>query len=660
MAGPSSRRPPWPDDLQLGGHGLNLVDGALIGKKTQTLENVVPTAQEYDAAPIYKERTFPFRPTRGMGERLQSSHTSRRYRYGLNVWVTGGVFGKGPLTHSLSPGTTGSIRQFTEALDAGTLTQFILAGASVLKRTNDTSAGQTVSETRAGNTATSAVRFKGAYASPVDGLYVAWSDGVLREYNGSAWNACTMPAGFLPQFLEVVGDELWAADATSSVVRKVQGDPKSAGNWSGAILIGNPSVKISGLKQVLNRLVVFKEDGSVFTFNADGTDNDLFPGLRGTIDPTNGRTATAWLDSLWFRSGPSFYRLHLGGGAQLEQVGPGRLQQNDSEVRGPVQAFAGWSTSIGFAAIYNASLNASYLLSYGSWQPPNDQDDAEFHYVDQWDGALVKWAGKQATAMGITSVASPDTRLYIGFSDGTYDWIKLVQNPLTSGSGAEFTLGSSKIYIPLHHAMFQAEWKAIMGFSAFGPVLSAQDFVQVAYRADGSTAAYTGVPGSFTTTGMRLDTPQGTAMHLLDTEISLFNSSTSDTPVLEGIAIHERVVPNLKRDFSGPIDARNNVARRDGSTSRLMAEEIRDIVLQAAGAPGSVTMVMPDETVQGLAFFEYQERLLPRNQRNGLGWVIDFVATQFTVSTVTGTVGRFKGVLIGDLKGIAIQQLKTW
>jgi hypothetical protein len=658
----SSRREPWPWHMKLGlgssGHGLMLVagaDGMLVGRKTQTLENVAPTEQSYSSAPVYKERTFAFKPTAGMGERVQSSHTSRRYRYMLNGQCVGGLFGKGPLTHTLSPTTTGSIRDFVEALHGGTLTQFILAGANVLRRSGDTNGTQTASETRAGQTATSAVRFKGAYASAVDALYVAWSDGVLRQYTGAAWGSAALPAGFLPQFVETVGDELWAGGGNE--VRKCTGDPLLAASWSGAFLVGDASSSLTAIRQVANRIFFFKDDGGVYTLNGDGSDNDLFPGLRVTRDATNARTVQAGLDSLWFRMGQSFYRLTALGGPELIPSGPELLRDNDTEVQGTVQAFAFWGAIIGYAATYYGGN--SYLWSYGDWETP-PEGSATAQFVSQWDGALVKWTGKQVTAMRISGIVSPDTRLYVGFSDGTFDWIKLVPNPLASGSGAEFTLAASKIYPPLHHAMFQADWKATHGFSAFGPVLNSTDYVQVGYRLDGSTAAYTALQGNLTAPGQRVDTANATVGHVLDVEISLVNTTTADTPVLEGIAFHESVRPSLKLDFSGTVDARSHVAKLDGSTDRQTAEEILDLMTQAAGAPGAVTMTMPDETVRGLSFFGYQQRLLPPKMRNGLGWHIDFQATEFKTQTVYGTIGRLKGVLIGDLAGVSVGQLRSW
>jgi len=662
MPSASSRRVPWPGDLLLGDKLMMLVEGTMVSKKTQSLENVAPAEQDYGSAPVYKEKTWDFKPTRGMGERVQSSHTSRRYHYGLNVWVVGGLWGKGPLTHTLTPATTGSIRDFVDALNGGVLAQFILAGASVLVRSGDTNGTQTVSETRVGHIATSGVRFRGAYVTPIDGLYVAWDDGVLRQYTGAAWVAAALPAGFLPQFLEVLGDELWAADPTNSVIRKVTGDPLLAGSWGGPILVGNPATKITSIKQVDNRLAIFKEDGGIFTVNGDGSDNDLFPGVRVTIDPTNARTAQAWLDSLWFRMGESFYQLSMSGGPTLTSVGPERMLNHASELRGPVQAFAGYGTMGSFVVTYSPAGN-SYLLQYGNWIPASEAfaaQSATLQYADQYDGAVVKWTGKRVTAMRVSGIAAPDTRLYVGFSDGSWDWIKLVPNPLAPSSGAEFTLAASKMYAPGHTAMFQADWKTTNGFSAFGPVLTPQDYVQIAYRRDGSSAAYTALGGSFVTSGQRLDTPSGTVDHVLDVEISLINTTTADSPVLEGIGIHESVRPALKLDRSGTIDARSRVALRDGSTSRLTAEQIHDTVLQIAGMPGTANITLPDESIEGLSFFGYQETLLPRNQRNGVGWKIEFQATQFKTVTVYGTIGRLKGTLIGDLRGVTIGQLRTW
>src|SRR5215467_4484855 len=159
----------------------------MIGRKQTNLENLYPSTAEYDSAPVYRERTFMFRPTAGLGEPVQSSAADRRYHEGLH---------------------------------GGVLTLFYLVGQRVYRRSDDSATGQVISRERAGHVAMDAARFTGGYATPVDGLYVAWDDGVVEEYNGSTWTACVLPASFGGMFLEVVGDELWAADQVRSVLRK--------------------------------------------------------------------------------------------------------------------------------------------------------------------------------------------------------------------------------------------------------------------------------------------------------------------------------------------------------------------------------------------------------------------------------------------------------
>lgn len=650
--------------MLLGNVGLRLVpneQGILVGKRTETLERQVPTEQSYDSAPVYKERTFAFRPRRGLGEQLQSSHASGRYRYGLNVWVQGGLFGKGPLTHTITPAATGQIADFIEGQHGGLLTQFTLAGRYVLRRVDDSNGGQVISrDFGAGLTVTSGIRFRGAYAGSMDALYVTTSNGQLWQYNGAAWAQAVLPAGFLPTQLELVGDELWAADTSNnSVVRKVTGDPLLAAQWGGPILVGNQSQFITAIRQVDNRLFIFKTDGGIFTLNGDGSDNDLFPGLKTTWNLTNGQNAAAWLDALWLRIGDGFYRLEASGGASIEAVGPERLLDNTSEVRGPVQAFAGYGTIAGFAGIYNSANGASYLLSYGDWQVPTEASaDARSRFVDQWDGALVKWAGKQISAMRVTKVAIPDTRLYVGFTDGTWDWIKLVPHPLATDSGAEFTMAASTLYCPVHHAMFQADWKNWRGFSVFGPNLDGNNTVQLRYRTDPS-AAYTVLGGAayFTRTAQRIDPASSVVGMQLDLAIDLISTSSASTPLIEGVAIHEQVRPRLQLDLSGSVDARDYAARRDGSTSHLTGDQIREAMFQAASVPGTVTLTLPDETYQGLSIFSYQERMLPQPRR---AWVIDWAATQYRTITLYGNIGRLKGVRISDLIGVRVSGLKVW
>jgi hypothetical protein len=656
----------------------------LVSKKQTNLENLYPATAEYDSAPVYRERTFMFRPTGGMGESVQSAAGDRRYHWGINVWVTGGLFGKGPLVHPIvpSPGTVppaGDFRYMTrkwaEGRDAaGSSVLYYISKQQVYRRDGDDDASQFVARTRAGHYPTDMVRFMGAYASNVDALYVAWEDGVLEEFNTVAgtWATCTLPSGFLPQFLTVVGDELWAGVSSTSVIRKCTADPKVAGSWSGPILIGTPTMGITALASTANRLAIFKADGSVFTLNSDGSDNDLFPGLRTSFDTENGRTASAWLDSLWFRAGRAWYQLELAGTPILTPRGPGRNLGNLSEVRGPIQALAGWNTQMAFCAIYNEQLGNSYLLSYGSWVPKADPgatsvtvSGTAYTFVDQYDGALKKWTGRKVTSMFVSNVPT-EARLYVGFLDGGYDWIKLVPYPLLPGTGSEYTLEQSYLVMPVHHAMFQADTKHWTGATIFGNKMDPGDRVFIGYRLKGAASGVAASPtGDFisfgddmTEIGMRCDCINETAGQAIELQINFDSTSSNSTPVLEGLGLHERLVPRFRRDYTMTVNANDFVARRDGASARQSGVAIRAMMEQAATTPSSTSIVLPDERVNQVALFTYEEHQVPHTQRGGQGWAITVQATEFTTKDIYGIIGRLRGTTIGSLRGFTIDQLR--
>ena len=641
----------------------------LIAKKQTNLENLYPSTAEYDSAPVYRERTFQFRPTGGLGEPTQASAASRRYHYGINVWVTGGLFGKGPAVHPIAPlGTSAMHRKFVEF--NGVL--YYLTNSKVMQRLGDSNAAQADVRARAGRVALDAIVFQGAFAGSVRCLYVAWDDGLLEEFTGGAWAACALPANFVVNTLEVVGDELWGADAARSIIRKVTADPKVAANWGGPINIGTAASPITAIKQTNNRLTIFKQDGKVFTVNADGSDNDLFPGLQTTPDPDNGRAAVAWLGSLWFRASRAFYELTYTGGPTLTPRGPGRNLGNLSEVRGPVQAFSGWNTQMAFAGIYNAELNASYLLSYGSWVPKADPSQAgtnvsgtAYTFLDQYDGAVRKWAGRKITSMLVSNIPS-EARLYVGFADGGYDYIKLVPYPLLPGQGAEYTLDQSYIVLPLHHAMFQSDDKHWTGVSAFGPMFGAGNTVELEYRVMARAAGSGAGPGGtwlpwgerLTANGDRANPELAVAGKGLELRVNFLNVSQDSTPVLEGIGLHERLVPTFRRDWTFTINANEYIARRDGASTRQSGRTIRQWVEDAASAPASVSVELPDETLSNAAIFSYEEHQTPHTERGGQGWAITVQATQFAVVTIYGIIDRLGGILIDDLAGYTIDDLQ--
>jgi hypothetical protein len=675
----SSRRRPWPYHARMGSIlgastdrlGFMLLpndQGLLVGRKQQMLDAVVPSVQEYGSAPVYRERTFPLHPVGGYGERVQSGYGDKRYYWGQDIQLDGGLFGKGPLTHQIVPTSTagGGVAKLLDVpIDAFTRTQLILAGTKVYRRTDDSNLGQVVLKDFTPNAAYDAVVFQGGFSGAAQSTYVTTNGGALWERTpGNVWTVCLLPAGFAAYRLEVVGGELWAADVVNSIVRKVTSDPKVAANWSGPFFIGNPSSRISALRQTNNQLTIFKEDGGVFTLNSDGSANDLFAGLRGPIDANNGANAAAWLGALWFRSGPSFYRLDVPSN-QLTPTGPGKLLDNASPVRGDVRTFCGWGGYRAYLTLYNPTTATSYLMTYGNWEPHLSEEGTSFTFDDQFDGSLAHWPNRTATAMAISSVTGQD-RLYVGFSDGGWDWIKLVRSPLAADSGAEFVTGPSEITFPLHHAMFEADLKHWLGFSCFGPVMRPGDEVALYYRIMASAGSPPTDPtgdwlylGEFVKNGQRIDAPPNLVGNALSLKASLSNTNQTDTPVIEIIAYHERVVPAFKRDVSMTIDGRAFQTRLDGAAVRYNADDVHKAMMNFAAAPGSIAIELPDETVNEVAIFGYGERMAPMAAGGGRSWAMDIQATQFRILTLYGIIRRLRGTRIGDLRGYKISALRA-
>lgn len=668
-----SQEKPWPYALELGeppvGVMVRMGDaGELAGRKAETLERVVPTEQEYSSLPVFVERPFSFdRLTGGMGERSQSSWVSKRYKYALGVDCSiGGMPFKAPLFHAVTPTTTGPIRGFVQAVHGGALTRFVLAGQYVLRRTGDTAADFPVSRNwGTGVVVNQAVRFKFAGGSPVDGLYVAASDGSLYEYDGAAWTAASLPAGFTTEYVERVGDELRAG--AGNVVRVVTADPKVALNWGGPITVGDASSRLTYIKQVADQTLYFKTNG-VYSVSVDGagvvTDNDLFPELRPMRAGTNGQNAHPFRDALWFRFGDGFYRATLGDTAALEQVGPERLLENDSEVRGLPICSASHAGFL-YLGLYNSSTGASYLLKFGTWIEPTEAATGA-QFAEVWHGALAKWPGKQVSAMAVETLPGPNDRLTVGFEDGSIEWCVLPRgtpNP-TADPLCEYAAGAGELYWPDHHATFQAEDKAFRGIAAVGPKIDADNYLTHEYRLTPGGAWRTlgteTVEGSrFDQSGERINFPDGTSGKMLYQVTKLRSSSTASTPIVEAVVLYEAVRPLVKLQYSPVIMARNYLARLDGAVDYRTAEQIRQAVKDAANTPGAVTFRLPDHGAVALTVIDYAEHQLNRPDRFGLGWDIAIEAVEFQTVTVYGTILRLRGFTIGDLAPYTLETLST-
>ena len=233
--------------------------------------------------------------------------------------------------------------------------------------------------------------------------------------------------------------ELWRAYGWE--VSKCESDPTVLANWTLPTPVGDETCPITGLDDVRGQLYFFKADGTVWGQQSTTDNVPVFSGIEESAQEYNGRVPHNWLDQLYFRVGPGFYRLTGGQVAQVERVGPERLMTNTSPVRGPVRAFAGFSTHYGFAGVYNPYARredgtiggSSFLLRYGNWVPSEGDEEGAAVFSDGYDGAQVVWEGKKIASLGVCTTEAVmladgeagNPRLYAGFEDGTYGWIRL-------------------------------------------------------------------------------------------------------------------------------------------------------------------------------------------------------------------------------------------
>jgi hypothetical protein len=676
--------------------------------------NAIPNSQEYGQDDLYLERSAAFRgPLLGMGEGSQRSHELNRYHAAHNVWVSGLWRGKGPRFRWHTPPAGGGpvlamLAGKHGAGDAG----FALSGRYVLRRVDDSAAGLVVSrDGGAGFVHESAERFWHAGAGASDNLYVAGRAsntdplGELWRYDGGTWTKAPVPARFLFR----IGDRL--CRGWGNQISQCSGDPMVAENWTGGLAVGDGTDLISGLSAAAGILVVFTRTGRVFTVNGDGTWNDVFPGLRRTPPPEHldapGGQAAPWLNAVWFRNGDAFYRLDVGGGMAISDVGPGRLVDNGSVVGGPVQCFAGHQDWFAFQGVYNPADGNSYLLQYGDWLPQGQGEDAAYRFLDTLHGALVVWPGKRVTALQTSALFGGNPRVYAGFSDGTLGWFNLPRsgpNPFATDAGLDaddFTADPSYLTWPLHTLLASADRKEYLSATAHGPRITPGDFVRVSYWLDptllpqteallrdaqgrGGAPRWAPGPGTFLATGreaplpgvqytfpqavtapgQQLDFPADSFAYgiVLREEYGTDQSGAFDaygTPVVSALVLRERLHPKLRLQWDLRPIAGNRVARRDGVPERKTADQLLAVCYAAAADPKTTILEMPDEVVRGFSVVNYQQTLAAEKDRYGAEYAVDLQLVEFRTETIFGTIDRLGTLSIDGLGERDIDALGT-
>lgn len=694
-------------------YGLMTADGHVARRVDPLGTGTFPEAQEYGSSDVYRERSFVYRrPFLGMGERTQNGATTPRYFYAWNAQTFLTTRGKGPAWHPVTATETpeGPTLGFVEGLHGAPPVPvlFILAGRYVRRHAGDLPGQSALSlDLGAGNYARSATRWRTRGPSPLEYLYLTDNLSRVWRYDGNAWAEVTGIG--TRSLLWSTRDELWGADG--EFVTKTEGDPTDSASWTLPVSCGDGLAPVSGISDIAGTPFFFLEDGSVWSMLSDTTTQPLFRGLEVSRDAKNGRNPAQWLGAIYFRSGDTLYRLAGGVGgapATFTVVGPERLLANNGPVRGPVGAFCGAQGYYAFAGVSNAEVTApdgsvgpcAFLLRYGNWVPSEGDEEGVDRFVDAYDGAQVVWPGQEVTALAYTDavsvtgapgpgVGAGNPRVFCGFADGTYGWVYQPRggpNPFAPESGCDFTTGVSFLRWPRHSMDAPADLKGYLSVDVTGPVLDPYRYVDLSYRVDpaDSLAPWSTLARPMWQTSERVVFPVPTLGKVIEVRESygavappatpppqpapfppgptLADWQRLATPVVASLILREQLRPAYRAEYGFTVRATDWAPRRDGASSRLTAPRIRALLQEAADAPSTLRILLPDEQAGDFTFVSYRERMAQAAgfKRYGQSTLVDVTAVAYRTQAVVGIIasmGDYGDGTIGALAGLTIADL---
>ena len=429
-------------------------------------------------------------------------------------------------------------------------------------------------------------------------------------------------------------------DANSAALEGTSGSPPWGEAGTGDYLI-TPSADRTQIRAMLvaNGTLALVKDRGLFLLDLqriqfNGTEVStahLVDANLGTVpNAMNGVGATTWSGDMYIPLFDQWCMVSLGGTADeasavVEPVGPGRMIENMSPVRGQVMCSAGHADWFNYFCIYNGT--DSHLCKLGSWVNPEEASQSQSQdwvFTKNTHGSLAKFAGKQATAMLISDVGGNgsgalgtggNARLYIGFSDGTITWLTLPRySPFPPEDSAclfqkgGVTAGEPVCFVafPRHDWGFASNPKVYRGATVAGGLLDSTNKAYVFYTVDSSgngPPAYAGeIANAYTTSAMRQTFPTAAnntspTGHALDVALGLQGASNgTSTPIIEGLYIHEALYPTAVYEYLMTVICEDNYPRRDGQPDWKSGRQIRTAIRSciARMSQGEVPLELPD------------------------------------------------------------------
>jgi hypothetical protein len=354
--------------------------------------------------------------------------------------------------------------------------------------------------------------------------------------------------------------------------------------------------------------------------------------------------------------GTNAYGTHL----TLNSDGPEKYVENDSVVRGRVTAMAGVGSLFALAAIWDDDSTSTtngraHLMKYGSYVADPKSGTEESSLVPAWHGSLSQTFTSKITSMYVSPVGASTghTNTYLGFADGTYGWFRNPCTPNPAGCSAyRYTTAQAIVYLPFWFGGFFADPKSLRAFTVTSLLLApAGNTVQIEYKLDPATLTWTGFSDIFQNSPwQKANFSANTASKLTAIRVLMNNVSNTSSPQITGVGIHHSVRPDLIQVYEMNVLAVDGLLKRDGTRLRLSAARIRAIVEEAVRTDGSVSFILPDETIQQLTVIDYGQGMAWSERLKRWQDALTITCMQFTSQPSYGTYGRLEPYTYAELE----------
>lgn len=452
----------------------------------------------------------------------------------------------------------------------------------------------------------------------------------------------------------IKGREFYRASNTNEVAKvNTDSDPFQEENWTApnAFTVGDKTSAVTRMAiNAAGTLVIFKTDG-IYVLDEAGDDLNLFPDLRLATETANGEALGSWLNDQYVTYGGGLYQLSYD--LRMSQVGPETMTTNDSDVKGKITAVCGHDTFNLYGGIYNPDTGNSYLLKYGGWIIPPDGAATR---INAWHGSIsIVFTGKKITLLHKSAIGAPTgyTRLWIGFSDGTYGYfiLPITPNPAASSSYLFNVANDGEVYLPQFHGIFRSDPKNYRAVTVTAQNASASNYAQIEYRTD-PTNNYSELGEDFNSPQKERIALSSTASgRILDLKVLLINAATASSPLLTSVGLHFQIRPALFLMHNFYVLAEDGLLLRNKVPLKVGASRIRDVVKGLVSSTANPTVIFPDEASVEVSFVNYESTLawdqVARRWRSAL-----HIQAAEVVLTSRGTYGRMELYPYGGSQGL--------